>query len=109
MLSTYNRIKLESSKRPDEQQVMYNAIYPVKKKGLEWNQYIGRIIINDFIKQLDEFDGTDFAEYMTVLPYIEYGMFQSAIKIISKINIDGLDNQKQWLLKSLEEGEDRYE
>lgn len=27
----------------------------------------------------------------------------------SKINIDGLDNLKQWLLKSLEEGEDRYE
>lgn len=109
MLSTYNRIKLESSKIPDEQQVMYNAIYPVKKKGLEWNQYIGRIIINDFIKQLDEFDGTDFAQYMGVLPYIEYGMFQSAIKLIKQIELPGLENLKQWLLKSLAEGEDRYE
>jgi len=109
MLSTYNRKKLSDSKKTEEQQVMYNAIYPVLKTGLEWNQYIGRIIINDFIKQLDSHDGTEFAEYMGVLPYIEYGMFQSAIKIISKINIDGLENLKTWLIKALEEGEDRYE
>ena len=109
MLSTYNRILLSNSKNPKEQQVIYNAIYPTLKTGLEWNQYIGRIIINDFIKQLDDFNGTDFAEYMGVLPYIEYGMFQSAIKIIEKININGLDELKAWLLKSLAEGEDRYE
>ena len=66
-------------------------------------------IINDFIKQLDSFDGTDFAQYMGVLPYIEYGMFQSAIKIIEKIEIPGLNGIKSWLLKSLAEGEDRYE
>ena len=47
--------------------------------------------INDFIKQLDDYDGTDFAEYMNVLPYIEYGMFQSAIKLIKTINIKGLE------------------
>ena len=46
---------------------------------------------------------------MNILPYIEYGMFQSAIKIIRDINIEGLGELKTWLLKSLAEGEDRYE
>jgi hypothetical protein len=46
---------------------------------------------------------------MGVLPYIEYGMFQSAIKVIETIEIPGLDGIKSWLLKSLAEGEDRYE
>ena len=106
MLTSYNRIVLSNSNECEESKVYYHGL---EKKGLEWNQYIGRIIINDFIKQLDAYDGTDFAEYMGVLPYIEYGMFQSAIKIIDKINIPGLENLKAWLLKSLREGEDRYE
>ena len=106
MLLTYNRLKLRSAETPAELKVYADS---EMKTGLEWNQYIGRIIINDFIKQLDAYEGIDFAEYMTVLPFIEYGMFQSAIKIINTINITGLDNLKAWLLKSLNEGEDRYE
>lgn len=109
MLSTYNRMLLSKSNDETEAKVYYNSVYPVHKVGLEWNQYIGRIIINDFIKQLDEYDGMDFAEYIAVLQYIEYGMFQSAISIIEKINITGLETLKTWLLKSLREGEDRYE
>lgn len=106
MLSTYNRLKMIGSKNDELIRIYGNSNF---KTGLEWNQYIGRIIINDFIKQLDEHDGIEFAEYMGVLPYIEYGMFQSAIKIIEKININGLEELKAWLLKSLTEGEDRYE
>ena len=109
MFTSYNRLYLRESKNVQEQLVYTNSVFPIEKKGLEWNQYIGRIIINDFIKQLDAYDGTDFAEYMGVLPYIEYGMFQSAIKIIDKINIPELENLKDWLIKSLREGEDRYE
>lgn len=106
MLSSYNRIILSKSKEWEESKVFSHGY---EKKGLEWNQYIGRIIINDFIKQLNDYDGTDFADYMNVLPYIEYGMFQSAIKLISEINIEGLETIKTWLLKALTEGEDRYE
>ena len=106
MLKSYNRIELSNMKSCDEAKTYY---YGLEKHGLEWNQYIGRIIINDFIKQLDDYDGTDFAQYMGVLPYIEYGMFQSAIKIIQNINKEGLEDLKTWLLKSLTEGEDRYE
>lgn len=106
MLSTYNRLELKKLKTDKELSVYAKS---EDKTGLEWNQYIGRIIINDFIKQLDAYDGTDFAQYMGVLPYIEYGMFQSAIKLIDKINIPELEKLKLWLLKSLNEGEDRYE
>lgn len=106
MNSNYNRIYLSKSHDPNDTRVIFESH---NKRGLEWNQYIGRIIINDFIKQLDKYDGTDFAQYMDVLPYIEYGMFQSAIKIIKTIEIPGLERLKKWLLKSLEEGEDRYE
>ena len=109
MLNSYNKYKLQQDTSEEASKIIYNATYPTKLSGLEWNQYIGRIIINDFIKQLDAYDGTDFAQYMGVLPYIEYGMFQSAIKIIEKIEIPGLDGIKAWLLKSLAEGEDRYE
>lgn len=109
MVKSYNKYKLQKDTSEEANRIIYNATYPVMLSGLEWNQYIGRIIINDFIKQLDSFDGTDFAQYMGVLPYIEYGMFQSAIKIIEQINIPGLDGIKSWLLKSLAEGEDRYE
>ena len=106
MLLSYNKIVLSKSKTRDEANAYF---YGREKSGLEWNQYIGRIIINDFIKQLDDYDGTDFADYMSVLPYIEYGMFQSAIKLISQINIEGLETVKAWLLNALAEGEDRYE
>lgn len=106
MLSSYNKIVLSKAKTRDEANTYF---YGHEKTGLEWNQYIGRIIINDFIKQLDDHDGTDFADYMGVLPYIEYGMFQSAIKLIKQINIEGLETIKTWLLKALAEGEDRYE
>ena len=109
MVKSYNKFKLQNDTSEEANRIIYNASYPVKLSGLEWNQYIGRIIINDFIKQLDEYDGTDFAQYMGVLPYIEYGMFQSAIKIIEQIELPGLENIKSWLLKSLAEGEDRYE
>ena len=109
MVKSYNKYKLQKDTSEEANRIIYNASYPVNLSGLEWNQYIGRIIINDFIKQLDEFDGTDFAQYMGVLPYIEYGMFQSAIKIIEQIELPGLEDLKQWLLKSLAEGEDRYE
>lgn len=106
MLSTYNRKKLKALQTPDELKVYYNSF---EKTGLEWNQYIGRIIINDFIKQLDDKEGTDFAAYMPVLAYIEYGLFQSAIRVIADIKIPGMDSAKEWLLKALAEGEDRYE
>ena len=109
MLKSYNKYKLQNDASEEASRIIYNAIYPTKLSGLEWNQYIGRIIINDFIEQLNDYDGTDFAQYMNVLPYIEYGMFQSAIKIIQDINIEGLGELKTWLLKSLAEGEDRYE
>ena len=106
MISCYNRIYLSTSQNNTEAEIFFNGH---NKTGLEWNQYIGRIIINDFIKQLDDYDGTDFAEYMNVLPYIEYGMFQSAIKLIKTINIKDLETVKAWLLNALAEGEDRYE
>ena len=108
MLKSYNKYDLQNDTSEEASRIIYNAIYPTKLSGLEWNQYIGRIIINDFIKQLDAYDGTDFAQYMSVLTYIEYGMFQSAIKVIETIEIPGLDEIKAWLIKSLEEGEDRY-
>ena len=109
MLNSYNKYKLQNDTSEEASRIIYNATYPTKLSGLEWNQYIGRIIINDFIEQLNEYDGTDFAQYMNILPYIEYGMFQSAIKIILDINIEELGELKSWLLKSLAEGEDRYE
>lgn len=105
MLSTYNKKELCESPRSEEQEVISAGI---KLSGLEWNQYIGRKIINDFIKQVDAYDGTDFAEYFGVLPYIEYGLFQSAIKLIQKINIPALETIRIWLIKSLNEAEDRY-
>lgn len=106
MVSSYNRLKLKDAEDNESIKIYYESNF---KTGLEWNQYIGRIIINDFIKQLDEHDGTEFAEYINVLPFIDYGLFQSAITLIEKINIEGLENLKAWLLKSLAEGEDRYE
>lgn len=109
MLNSYNKYDLQNDASEEASKIIYNATYPTKLSGLEWNQYIGRIIINDFIKQLDSYDGTDFAQYMGVIPYIEYGMFQSAIKVIETIEIPGLEEIKAWLLKSLAEGEDRYE
>lgn len=109
MLNSYNKYDLQNDTSEEASKIIYNATYPTKLSGLEWNQYIGRIIINDFIKQLDAYDGTDFAQYMGVIPYIEYGMFQSAIKVIETIEITGLEEIKAWLLKSLAEGEDRYE
>ena len=108
MLNSYNKYKLQNDTSEEACKIIYNATYPTKLSGLEWNQYIGRIIINDFIKQLESYDGTDFAQYMGVLTYIEYGMFQSAIKVIETIEIPGLEEIKAWLIKSLEEGEDRY-
>lgn len=104
MLSSYDRSKLENDMSYTAQLVMGQS---KGKTGLEWNQFIGRIIINDFIKQLADYDGTDFAEYMNVLPYIEYGLFQSAISLIQNIEIDGLDDLKKWLIQSLSEAEDR--
>ncbi len=109
MLNSYNKYNLQNDTSEEASRIIYNATYPTKLSGLEWNQYIGRIIINDFIKQLDAYDGTDFAQYMNVLTYIEYGMFQSAIKVIENIEISGLEEIKAWLIKSLTEGEDRYE
>lgn len=106
MLKNYNRNFLAKQTDHDSSECFYNS-HGVR--GLEWNQYIGRIIINDFIKQLDDHVGTEFAPYMGVLPFIEYGMFQSAIGVISQINIPGLERQKAWLLEALKEGEDRYE
>lgn len=105
MLSTYNKNSLAVSTRSDEQEV-YSA--GVKFSGLEWNQYIGRKIINDFIKQLDAYDGIEFGEYFGVLPYIEYGLFQSAVKVIDKIDIPALELVKQWLIRTIKEAEDRY-
>ena len=109
MLNSYNKYNLQNDTSEEASRIIYNATYPTKLSGLEWNQYIGRIIINDFIKQLDSYEGTDFAQYMNVLTYIEYGMFQSAIKVIENIEIPGLEEIKTWLIKSLTEGEDRYE
>lgn len=106
MLSTYNRTIMRALHSPEELKVYYNS---AGKVGLEWNQYIGRVIINDFIKQLDDKEGTDFAAYMPVLAYIEYGLFQSAIRVIQDIDIPGVETAKAWLLKALAEGEDRYE
>ena len=106
MLSSYNRIQM-SKDHSDEAIRVYGKSNFIT--GLEWNQYIGRIIINDFIKQLDEHDGTEFSEYMNVLPFIEYGLFQSAIALIQKIDIPSLSAIKEWLVKSLTEAEDRYE
>ena len=106
MLSTYNRKKLRVLTTSDELHAYYNSH---EKTGLEWNMYIGRLIITDLIKQLSDYDGVDFQAYMTVLPYIEYGLFQSAIKVIEAIDIPELAEVKTWLVNALTEGEDRYE
>ena len=53
MLATYNRIALKAYNCGDELHVFMGSN---DKAGLEWNQYIGSVIINDFIKQLDEYD-----------------------------------------------------
>lgn len=107
MLSSYNRLVLKTYNHGDELHVFMGSN---DKVGLEWNQYIGSVIINDFIKQLDEYDGTDFTAYIKdVVPFIQLGLFQSAISIIEQINIEGLESIKAWLIKSLAEGEDRYE
>jgi hypothetical protein len=106
MLATYNRIALKAFNCGDELHVFMGSN---DKAGLEWNQYIGSVIINDFIKQLDEYDGTDFTAYIKdVVPFIQLGLFQSAIGIIRNIEIPGLEQIKEWLVKSLTEGEDRY-
>lgn len=105
MLSTYDKRALSESKISAEQEVVSHA---VTESGLEWNQYIGQIIINDFIKQLPQYDGSDFDQYIKdVVPYIQLGLFDSAIAKIRPININGLDDIKAWLIKSLEEGENR--
>lgn len=107
MLASYNRLKLKTYNHGDELHVFMGSN---DKVGLEWNQYIGSIIINDFIKQMDEYDGTDFTAYIKdVVPFIQLGLFQSAITIIQNIEITGLETVKTWLIKSLTEGEDRYE
>lgn len=106
MLATYNRNALKAYNCGDELHVFMGSN---DKVGLEWNQYIGSVIINDFIKQLDEYDGTDFTVYIKdVVPFIQLGLFQSAIGIIGNIEIPGLEKIKEWLVKSLTEGEDRY-
>lgn len=106
MLSTYNRKKLALAEGAEEVKVFGGSRF---KRGLEWNQYIGRVIINDFIMQLDEHQALEFAQYMPVLLYIEYGLLQSAIQVIEKIDIESLAEQKAWLLNALAEAEDRYE
>lgn len=78
------------------------------KTGLEWNQYIGQVILRDFIGQLTQFEGLDFDPYIKdVVPYIQLGLFDSAIKKINLIEIEGLKTVKEWLIKSLTEAEDR--
>lgn len=106
MLLNYNRKFLSIQTDHESSKTVFDSRGAT---GLKWNQYIGRIIINDFIKQLDDHDGIEFAPYMSVLLFIEYGMFQSAIEIIKTIEIPGMENLKAWLLRSLAEGEDRYE
>lgn len=107
MLPTYRRDDLVNVKNDEAARVIYESGY---KTGIDWNMYIGRIIIRDFIAQLSNYDGMDFDSYIKdVVPYIELGLFQSAIVKIQNINISGLESQKAWLIKSLEEGEDRLE
>jgi len=106
MLKSYNRIVLSKLDDPESSECIFQS---QGVTGLEWNQYIGRTIINDFIMQLDDHVGTEFAPYMSVLLFIEYGMFQSAINVIKQINIPGLEQIKAWLINALEQGEDRYE
>ena len=78
--------------------------------GLEWNQYIGRIIVNDFIKQLPQATGTEFKRYIIeIVPFIHLGLFDSAIDAIQEVEIPGLEHIKAWLIKSLHEGENREE
>lgn len=107
MLATYNRLALKTYNCGDELRVFMNSN---DKVGLEWNQYIGHIIVNDFIKQLDEYDGTEFMVYIKdIVPFIQLGLFQSAINIIRNTDVPELETIKEWLIKSLTEGEDRYE
>lgn len=105
MLTSYNREYLSTSQKPTEAKIFFDG---KEEHELEWNQYIGKIIINDFIKQLPQYEGTDFTTYIKdVVPFIQLGLFQSAIGIINGIDIPGLEKIKTWLLKSLAEGEDR--
>ena len=53
MLNSYNKYKLQNDASEEASRIIYNATYPTKLSGLEWNQDIGRIIINDFIEQLN--------------------------------------------------------
>ena len=105
MLTTYNRQELMRNQSGPNGTVLYESH---GKTGLEWNQYIGQVIINDFIKQLPQCEGLDFDPYIKdVVPYIQLGLFDSAIAKINQISISGLEKIQEWLLKSLHEGEDR--
>lgn len=105
MLTTYNRERMSTIFHGEEARV-YERSNGVT--GLEWNQYIGRVIINDFIKAMDDHKGTDFSTYMGVLPYIDYGLFQSAVELLGSIEIPGLETVKEWMIRALTEAEDRY-
>lgn len=105
MLKSYNRHDMMTDPSREGAATLYHSD---GKTGLEWNQYIGQVILRDFIGQLTQFEGLDFDQYIKdVVPYIQLGLFDSAIKKIKAIDIPGLESVKEWLIKSLGEAEDR--
>ena len=110
MLASYNRKYIFANAALDSA-IGIVAANSKQKTGLEWNQYIGRTIINDFITLMEEKEkeGTDLSSFFVILTYIEYGLFQSAIKSLNSISITGLETEKEWLVNALTEAEDRYE
>ena len=39
MLNSYNKYKLQNDTSEEASRIIYNATYPTKLSGLEWNQY----------------------------------------------------------------------
>lgn len=105
MLYTYNRKELSLIFKGEEAKVFDKS---ERKTGLEWNQYIGRVIINDFIKNMDNYEGLDFSGYFNILPFIDYGMFKSAIMLLAQITDKDHLVVRDWLIRSLAAAEDRY-
>ena len=105
MLKHYNRDYLQTHQDGENGRVLFNS---QGKCELPWNQYIGQVIINDFIAQMEQYDGADFDSYIKdVVPYITLGLFQSAIMKIRGISDDNIGALKEWLITALSEGEDR--
>lgn len=109
MLNTYSKSYYKQSNKSfsvEECKIVPNAF---KLSSLDWNQYIGKFIINDLITKLSAYDGTDFDSCITSVLYIQLGLFQSAIAKISEEDTGAsiINDIKTWLISALKEADDR--